>query len=369
MTVRYEATLWQRLVDNHLVTGDEPARNEDSAPWYVRTMLGIAGWIGALFMLGALFSGFAMLFDSALAASVLGITACVLAIAIYRLVKNSDFMAQFGFAISLAGQGLLVFSFLKGLELFEGGEAFISQLRLLAAMLVVLQIILFLAIPNFLHRIWSGVMGIGAATFLLIQLGLYPFTAVLLLAAAAIVWLQEFTWAKYSSMVQALGYSLVFVCFAHLVADNQVLGLSQFWQQTFGVTPLGGAYGSTLAALLLGGVLLGVVGVLLTRAQVNLMSGVGLGALALAALIAVVGTRTPGITIGLVFVLLGYAHGNKILLGVGLLTLIVFVSQFYYQLNFTLLQKSLILFLSGLALLVVRQLMQMFWPKLVASDA
>jgi|GEM_PF-715371 len=369
MTINYQTALWQRLSEHNLVTGEEPEFTEDSAPWYVRTMLGIAGWVSAIFLLSALFSGIAMIVDSALVAGVLGVIACLLAIVIYRMAKQSDFLAQFGFAISLAGQGLLVFSMLKGLQLFEGGEAFISQVRLLALMLAVLQIILFTTIPNFLHRIWSGIIGIGAITFLLIQLGLYPFTITILLAAVAIVWLQEFKWAKYSSMVQALGYSLVFVCFAHLITDNHVLGFSQFWQETFSVTPLGGAWGSSLAAFLSGGVLIAVVGVMLQRMQLEPMSGKGVAALSLALLIAIIGIRTPGITIGLVFVLLGYAHGNKVLLGIGLVTLVVFLSQFYYQLNFTLLQKSLVLFFSGIALLVIRHLMGVFWPQLESNDA
>ena len=369
MTVRYETMLWQRLAEHNLVTGEEPAMSDDNVPWYVRTMLGIAGWIGALFLLGALFSGMAMLFDSALTAGVLGGLACLVAIVIYRAVRHNDFMAQFGFAISLAGQGLLVYSVLKGLQLFEGGEAFISQIRLLALILAVLQVILFLMVPNFLHRMWSGVIGVGAVTFLLVQYGLYPFTSPLLLAAVALVWLQEFKWAKYSSFIQALGYSLVFVCIAHLIMDNHVFGFSRFWQDSFGVRPLGGAIGINFASLLAGVVLLSVVWVLLQRSQIKLMSGPGLGSLLLSLLIAIIGIRTPGITMALVFVLLGYAHGNKVLTGMGLITLVVFVSQFYYQLNLSLLQKSLVLFFSGIVLLLVRQLMHIVWPRVESNDA
>ena len=369
MTVRYETKLWQRLAKNDLVKGEEPLLAEDGGPWYVRAMLGIAGWIGALFMLGALFSGFAMLFDSALAAGVLGLVACIVSVVIYRSLKNNDFMAQFGFAISLAGQGLLIFSMLQGLQLFEGGEEFIGQIRLLAFTLVVLQAILFLMIPNFLHRIWSGVIGLGALTFLMIQFGLYPLTLAILLAAVAIFWLQEFSWAKYSSMVQALGYSFVFVCFAHLVTENQVLGMSRFWQEAFGVAPLGGAWGYTVAALLLGVVLVAVVFVLLKRAGIKPISDMGLPALLLALLMALVGIRAPGISIALVFVLIGYAHGNRVLTGIGLVTLVVFLSQFYYQLNLTLLQKSLVLFFSGIALLLLRQLMHYLWPNRESDHA
>lgn len=369
MTVRYETTLWKKLAENGLVAGEEPALVEDSAPWYVRTMLGIAGWIGALFMLGALFSGFWSFFESEIASGVLGLIACFVAILIYRSMKHNDFMAQFGFAISLAGQGLLTFGMLQGLELFEGGDEFIGRVRLLALIMVVLQLILFIMIPNFLHRIWSGVIGIGALTFLMIQFGFYPFSLAVLLAAAAIVWLKEFEWAKYNSMVQALGYSLVFVCFIHLVTENHVIGMSRFWQETFGVTALGGAWGNNLSSFLLGFVLIAVVFVLLTRAKVKWLSGKGIAALFLALFIAVLGIWTPGITIALVFVILGYAHGNKVLTGVGLVTLVIFMSQFYYQLELTLLYKSLVLVVSGLALLLIRQLMKSFWSQQENSNA
>jgi len=299
MTIRYETTLWKKLSEKGLVAGEEPVLVEDSAPWYVRTMLGIAGWIGALFMLGALFSGFWAFFESEIASGVLGLVACLVSIVIYRSMMHNDFMAQFGFAISLAGQGLLTFGMLQGLELFEGGDEFIGRVRMLALIMVVLQLILFIMIPNFLHRIWSGVIGISALTFLLIQFGFYPFSLAILLA-------------------------------------------------------LGGAWGNNLSSLLLGGVLIAVVAVLLVRAQVNMLSSKGVAALFLALFIALMGVWTPGITIALVFVILGYAHGNKVLTGVGLVTLVIFVSQFYYQLDLTLLYKSLVLVVSGLALLLIR---------------
>ena len=90
MKARYETTLWQNLVEKGLVVGDEPAEVEDSAPWYIRTMLGIAGWIGALFILAAVFGSFAILFDtdSAMVAAVLGTVSCLVSVIIYRSARN-----------------------------------------------------------------------------------------------------------------------------------------------------------------------------------------------------------------------------------------------------------------------------------------
>ena len=369
MSLRNETVLWQRLLQHGLVDGEKPELSGDTAPWYVRTMLGIAGWIGALFLLAAVFSGFALLFDSGLTAGVLGVLACLAAIAIYRSIPNNDFISQFGFAVSLAGQGLVVFSVFTGLDYFQNDSSFHDGLRTLALVLVVLETVLFLSIPNFLHRIWSGVLGTGALIYLMIQLGVYPFTSAILLATLAFIWLQEFAWAKHGKMIQPLAYSLVFVSFIHLITNKHLLGFSQFWQEVVGIHPLGGVLGYDLAGLLLGVVLFAVTVVLLRRTKVALTSSVGVATLVLVIIIAVVGVRAPGIPIALVLVLLGYAHGNRVLTGMGLLTLVVFISQFYYQLNLTLLHKSVVLFLSGVVVLIMRQLMHFFWPLLESNDA
>jgi uncharacterized membrane protein len=52
---------------------------------------------------------------------------------------------------------------------------------------------------------------------------------------------------------------------------------------------------------------------------------------------------------------LGFANGNRVLLGLGLLGLVTFVSSYYYRLDVTLLAKSGYLAAAGVALLVVRQ--------------
>ena len=48
------------------------AAGEARAPWYVRVMLGIAGWIGAMFLLGFVGAGFAFVMRSSGAMFVVG---------------------------------------------------------------------------------------------------------------------------------------------------------------------------------------------------------------------------------------------------------------------------------------------------------
>lgn len=357
------AILWQSLIAKGLVTGEEPEVSQVAAPWYVRTMLGIAGWVGALFLLGALFGGLLFIAESAVASGALGLAACVAAVVIYRTTQQNDFAEQFAFAVSLAGQGLLVYSILRGFNFFSDAYAFIEQIRLLALVSVGLQAVLFILVPNYLHRVWSALMGIGAAVFLLNQYGVYPFTLVLLLAASTTLWLQEFRWAKYGEMVRALGYSLVLISISHLLTQNHFWDDGRFWQNAFGIQPLGGVLGEVISSFCLGLVLVALVYTLLKRGGIALASRISIASFVLAALVGLMGLKAPGITVGLIFVVLGFSQGNNILTGLGLVTLVAFVSQFYYLLHLTLLYKSIVLVASGLALLVVRQVLKHYWPK------
>lgn len=361
--------LWNTLLSHQLVQDAEPPETEDNAPWYVRTMLGIAGWVGAIFLLSALFSGFALVMDSVVAATVMGIAACSLAVVMYRAVKHNDFTEQFAFAVSLAGQSLLIYSAMRGLNLFDSVKDFVYQVRWVALILVALHTVLFLLVPNYLHRVWSAVIGVGSLAFLSNQYGLFPFTLVLLMAGASVVWLKEFHWARFGEQSRALGYALVLVSVAHLLTQNYFWNEGHFWQEVFGIRALGGEWGEWLSGLLLGVVLVAVVVVLLQRERLSLSGRVGIAAIGLAIVFGLIGAQAPGITIGVTLVLLGFAHGNNVITGIGLVTVVAFVSQFYYLLHLTLLYKSILLFFSGIGLLLVRQVLHRLWPRVEQSDA
>jgi len=108
MSTVTRAALWERLAKASLVEGTLPEAGEASSPWFIRVMLGFAGWLGALFLLGFVGAAFVALFRSASSMLVLGGCACAAAVAIYRVAPKSDFMAQFGLAVSFAGQALIL---------------------------------------------------------------------------------------------------------------------------------------------------------------------------------------------------------------------------------------------------------------------
>ncbi len=63
-------------------------------------------------------------------------------------------------------------------------------------------------------------------------------------------------------------------------------------------------------------------------------------------------TFSPSIAGAIVLVLLSFLVNYKTGLAIGIIALIYFISQYYYDLNFTLLTKSIILFVSGITFLL-----------------
>jgi len=64
---------WQTLLEAGLVTGPIPNSQSLESPWYVRLMLGMAGWIAALFLLGFVAAGLSWVIDTDFASISTGI--------------------------------------------------------------------------------------------------------------------------------------------------------------------------------------------------------------------------------------------------------------------------------------------------------
>src|SRR5262245_53549352 len=107
--------LWQQLSEAGLVQGDLPARVESPSPWFIRLMLGVAGWIGALFILGFVGAGLAFVFRNEAAALVVGLLCCAAAYAIFLSARRSELATQFGLAVSLAGQMMVIYGIHEGI--------------------------------------------------------------------------------------------------------------------------------------------------------------------------------------------------------------------------------------------------------------
>ncbi len=345
--------LWSRLAGAGIVAGEMPETTTVATPWFVRVMLGIAGWIGALFLLGFVGAGFAFVMESALASALVGVLACAAATVIFRTVRESDFAAQFGLALSLAGQALLIFGLSKGLERSIASIALVGALQ---------QALLFALVPNFTHRIWCAWTSILALTIAFTEWGLHTFVPAALTFSFLWLWLSEFERAGRGSLGRALGYGV-----ALALSQFVLFNLSQWWFGPMGAHGIGAGLARWLGvwpgpvasvAVLLAGVLK-----LLAREGVPWNSATGRAAMAAALILGLASLKAPGVGPAAAILVVGYANGNRVLAGLGVAAFVVYLSQYYYQLHATLLEKSALLAATGVALLALRFAARLAWPK------
>jgi len=344
--------LWDRLRAGGLVEGEMPAAGDARVPWYVRVMLGIAGWIGAMFLLGFVGAAFALLMKNSGAAFVVGAATCAAAVAIFRTAPKSDFVAQFGLATSLAGQMMIVFSATQWFERSAIGIALFVALQ---------QAVLFILVPNFVHRLWSSWSFALAATYAMLDAGFFAFTPAA--TSAGFIWLalSEFRLARHGSMVRTGTYGLALAATQAAVLHGSVLAALILGRGGHGVS-LGEA-GVWLGRLASMAVLLWAVVLLLRREGLALTSGQGRVGLAGALVLGLVSIKAPGVGPAAAILIVGYANADRVLAGLGIVALLGYLSHYYYALQTTLLEKSGLLVATGLTLIAVRYAMRLWWPE------
>lgn len=351
------AALWTRLHDEALVEGEMPEPGEARVPWFVRVMLGFAGWIGALFLLGFVGVAFAFVFKNAGSAVVVGAGACAAAVAIFRTAPKSDFLAQFGLAVSLAGQVLLIYGFAQWMPRSANGMALVIALQ---------ETLLFVLIPNFLHRLLSAWAGALAVVWLIVDAGFFAFAPAAVTAAFIWVWLAEFEFGRHGALARAGGYGLAIASVQTALMHG---GLWVMWMASMGHRQAGaGPAVEWLGHAASAAVLLWAVFKLLKREGLSLDSGQGRVALAGALILGLASLKAPGVAPAVAILVVGYANGNRVLAGLGILALLGYLSHYYYSLQTTLLMKSALLAATGIALVAARLAMRHWWPEAPAKQ-
>lgn len=334
---------WQSLLDAGLVAGSPPGETSMDSPWYVRLMLGVAGWIAALFLLGFFASAFVSFFENAALLIAIGVGLITLASVALRKMPENDFAEQFALAISFAGQFMVTFGIFEIFD-WKGPETAPWWLiALVQAALVVLM-------PNVTHRLWST-FAAAAAVALALQSQQLGFVAyALTLALAAWTWLNEFRWPQHGSVVRPVAYGLVLALFVSHMSVNLFRPMIGF--------SAGGIFNAQeyawLGQLLSGAVLVWVSWQLLREQKIAFPGRVANIVLSGALALVLVSLEAPGIAAGVCVTLLGFAHGNHRLTGLGITALVIYAGSYYYMLDTTLLVKSQVLAATGTVLLVVR---------------
>ena len=116
---------------------------------------------------------------------------------------------------------------------------------------------------------------------------------------------------------------------------------------------------------MIGAVTLYVVWSLLQHYGQPLKGRLSIAALSATLLICALSMNVQGVTVGMVIICCGFFCANRVLLGLGVVSLLFYISSYYYLLESTLLEKSLSLLGVGLVLLLVRW----FIPKMLPVES
>ena len=334
------ASLWARLAAAGLVTGEMPAEESSPTPWYVRVMLCAAGLIAAAFLMAFVGAGLLFIVENAAASAITGAALIAGALVIFRNAPRSDFATTFALAVSVLGQVFLVWVLVSKVALGPGS---------VAAAVLVLEAALALAMPSFIHRVLSAFAAGIALGFALMPQGL-AFVAPGLLACAFVwLWLNECRLAVHQSVLVPVGYgvTLAYVQVEALPALGHAKRLP-------GMPEAGMLVAPWLAEALAVAALVASVVVLLDRAGWQLRERRTLLAAASVLALGAASFKAPGLAGSLAIAVLGFANGNRVLLGLGVAAMLFYASTYYYLLELTLLEKSGVLIATGAALLAAR---------------
>ncbi|MDZ7804195.1 DUF4401 domain-containing protein [Thiohalophilus sp.] len=310
----------------------------------MRVLTGFSGWLAALFLLGFVGSAFVWAVENAILSLAVGAVMILGAYTILRHAAN-EFVEHLALALSLAGQVLVFWGLFR---INTPGWSASTWLWI-----ALLELALTWWMPSFVHRVFSTFLAAGALSTAFMQMHVpYVIDSVLLLAMAWI-WLHLFRYPRQLARLRAVGYGLAL---ALIPLKGSVLfqaGGTGWRAQPFQVESWLQPW---MAELLTVAVMIYVVWQLLQRYQYDSGDRFSLLVLAATLLIALFSLEAPGLATALVILLLGFAVGNRVLLGLGIAALLFFISSYYYLLDITLLAKAGHLLLIGLALLMLRWL-------------
>jgi len=311
-----------------------------ATPWYVRALLGASAWLAALFVL--VFIGITLRINSAQTIFLLGVVLIATATAGRRFWEQI-FLNQLLLAASFAGQAMVI-----------GGIAKDGNDTGAAVATVILEIALLVLYRDATHRFLSTLIAVVAALVVCSELHLPNLIHLLIILAAVGALL---TWENETELITSgrgdlfrpVGYALV-VALLMLPLLSVMTGA---WH------PLGGDFLPHRATWWFSSAGLLALAVAL---EFRILRSYGVPAdspsalmlFAVTFLLALFLLRAPGITAALLILLIGFHRGNRILMGLALLFLPLFLVFFYYNLQQTLLLKSLTLMTSGATLLIVR---------------
>lgn len=310
-------------------------------PWWLMLLQGVAAWFASLLIMSAVSLPLAGFGTTALVRGVAGVVLCATAIWLFRFDRL--FTNQMALAFSLAGQGLLVWA------LGDRWDLVLDHDRQLAGVGLLVTGAMLLPRASRLHRVVCGLILIFDAGVLI---GSGPGAEVLgVVLAAGVAWscVTRSRWATHPR--GGLLGALTLAAGVAALALPAILRLARGDAWAAAVVGHAGFAGGMAWLAPGAGLVLVALGAYLLRgaSQRGRVTGV-----VVALLWGLVFHAVPGLIVAATVFLAAFQASQRTLAAFALLAAVLYVGEFYYLLDVSLLHKSGLLALGGAVLLAVR---------------
>lgn len=331
------------------------------SPWFISLLFGFSGVFASLFFIGflTLILDNTGLLDSTLALFIIGgILSGIGGFLFYNArLRHSAFWNSLAFAVTLAGQGYIAYALLAS-EITE---------PLSIVLLLLVQLLMTVVIPNFVYRLLSATLALVCLLYLLNYYHLSEVSLGLLALITSVTHLQRYTLAAFIptkwrmnalEIMSAIGYASAYVLLSisvYFIAAEYGNSFANFnsldsYGEAF-------SYNYYLAQGLLTLASLYAAYLILKRYHIKLLSAAGLLISAAIVLLGIMSIYVSGLLATSLIIIIATANSQRVLLGLSVIALVGYIFWYYYQLDTSLLVKSVSLFVIGIALLLLRWLL------------
>ena len=347
----------QGLIDAQNVNHEllSSAQSEARSPWFISLFFGMSGILASLFFIGflTLILDNTGLLDSTLAVFIIGgILSVIGGFLFYNArIRHSPFWNSLAFAITLAGQGYIAYALLAS-EITE-------PLNIMLLLLV--QLFMTIVIPNFIYRLLSATLALSCLFYLLNYYHLSEVSLGLLALITSVTHLQRYRLAAFIphkwrmnalEITNAIGYAS-----AYVLLSVSVYFIAAEYGNSFDSYGEAFSYNYYLAQGLLTLASLYAAYLILKRYHIKLLSAAGLLISAAIVLLGIMSIYVSGLLATSLIIIIATANSQRVLLGLGVIASVGYIFWYYYQLDTSLLVKSVSLFVIGIALLLLRWLL------------
>jgi hypothetical protein len=344
------------LIDANARVNSNQAQNNaekyhSDTPWFLHLFFGFSGVLASLFFIGFLTLALVEsdLLDSAIGLFMVGCLLSVAGLVLFynKKTRQNTFMSSLAFTFSVTGQLYFIWA------LFTGEMAHPLPIWLLLLLQIIMTIM-----PNIIYRLLTTSIALGCVVYLLSFYNIPEASLGLLALLTIIANLQRYpllqrvpanwriaafdisTALAYASAIMLLLVSVYFIAAEYgrdFVASGERFYYNYYLAQS--LLTLASLYGAYL---------------LLKRYQIKILSKAGLFICCAIVILGIISVYVSGLLATSLIIIIATANSQRVLLGLGIISLISYIFWYYYQLDTSLLIKAASMLVVGIVMLAAR---------------